>query len=78
MEESDAAKIKDVGSLGIICQLLQVDSGEAEKALCSRVVATRMEAVEKGHTVEQAQFGRDALCKVGQWRKEQGSLTHYT
>ena len=38
--------------------------GELERALCSRVVAAKGEVVEKGHTVEQAQYGRDALAKV--------------
>jgi len=28
------------------------------------VVAAKGEVVEKGHTVEQAQYGRDALAKV--------------
>jgi len=37
---------------------------ELERALCSRVVAAKGEVVEKGHTVEQAQYGRDALAKV--------------
>ena len=37
---------------------------ELEKALCSRVVAAKGEVVEKGHTVEQAKYGRDALAKV--------------
>ena len=39
-------------------------AGELERALCSRVVAAKGEVVEKGHTVEQAQYGRDALAKV--------------
>jgi len=38
--------------------------GELERALCSRVVAAKGEVVEKGHTVEQAMYGRDALAKV--------------
>ena len=37
---------------------------ELERALCSRVVAAKGEVVEKGHTVEQAKYGRDALAKV--------------
>ena len=39
-------------------------AGELERALCSRVVAAKGEVVEKGHTVEQAKYGRDALAKV--------------
>lgn len=41
-----------------------VFAGELDRALCSRVVAAKGEVVEKGHTVEQAQFGRDALAKA--------------
>jgi len=44
---------------------LLADTGELERALCSRVVAAKGEVVEKGHTAEQAQYGRDALAKVG-------------
>ena len=44
--------------------LCAVCPGELERALCSRVVAAKGEVVEKGHTVEQAQYGRDALAKV--------------
>jgi len=38
--------------------------GELGRALCSRVVAAKGEVLEKGHTVEQAKYGRDALAKV--------------
>ena len=38
--------------------------GELGRALCSRVVAAKGEVLEKGHTVEQAQYGRNALAKV--------------
>jgi myosin heavy subunit len=43
---------------------LSCDESDLDKALCSRVVAARGEVVEKGHTLEQAQFGRDAFAKV--------------
>jgi myosin-1 len=47
-----------------LSSLLELDEGETERALCSRVVAARGEVIEKGHTVEQALYGRDALSKV--------------
>jgi len=46
------------------CGIFLVFAGELDRALCSRVVAAKGEVVEKGHTVEQAQFGRDALAKA--------------
>lgn len=63
-EEKDDAQVKDRKVLHNIAMLLEVDEAEAEKALCSRVVAAKNEVVEKGHTIEQARFGRDALSKV--------------
>ena len=64
VEENDDARIKDSSALNIVSNLLAVDYAEAEKALCSRVVATRGEVMEKGHTVEQAAYGKDAFAKV--------------
>ncbi|ESO12657.1 hypothetical protein HELRODRAFT_187944 [Helobdella robusta] len=64
LAENDDAKIKDKKILKNIASLLNVDSTEAEKALCSRVVAAKGERVEKGHTVEQAAYGRDAFAKA--------------
>ena len=64
VESNDEASIQDRSSLSTLAQLLEVDEEAAEKALCSRVVATRMEVMEKGHTVEQALHGRDAFAKV--------------
>jgi len=60
----EVAKVKDSEPLNNIAHLLEVDVVEAEKTLCSRVVATKGEVMEKGHTIEQAQFGRDAFAKV--------------
>ncbi|KAK2160949.1 hypothetical protein LSH36_124g01005 [Paralvinella palmiformis] len=64
VESNDEASIQDRSSLSTLAQLLEVDEEAAEKALCSRVVATRMEVMEKGHTVEQALHGRDAFAKA--------------
>lgn len=64
MTEKDDAQIKDRRLLSTIATLLSVNSSDAEKALCSRVVAARGDVVEKGHTLEQARYGRDAFSKV--------------
>lgn len=64
VDENDEARVKNSGVLRHITSLLQVDEGELERALCSRVVAARGDVLEKGHTVEQARFGRDALAKA--------------
>ena len=61
MEE---AKVKDMGALRSVASLLEVDEREAEKALCSRVVAARGEVMQKGHNLQQAQYGKDAFSKV--------------
>lgn len=62
--EKDDARVKDRRLLETISSLLSVDGKEAEKTLCSRVVAARGEVVEKGHTLEQALYGRDAFAKA--------------
>ena len=64
VEQGDESSIADGAKLSYMAQLLGVDEKEAEKALCSRVVAARGEVMEKGHTLEQAQYGRDAFAKV--------------
>lgn len=60
----EEAKIKDSDALGNISSLLEVDDSEVRKALCTRVVATKGEVMEKGHTISQAAFGRDAFSKA--------------
>ena len=64
VECNDEASIQDKAGLNTLAHLLEVDEEAAEKALLSRVVATHMEVMEKGHTVEQALYGRDAFAKV--------------
>jgi len=63
-EEKDQAKIKNSKTLQDIAELLEVDASDAEKAICSRVVAGGKQVVEKGHSIEEAKFGRDAFAKV--------------
>lgn len=62
--DSDAAEIANKDLLSRVSGLLSCDPQEAEKTLCSRVVAARGEVMEKGHTIEQAQYGRDSFAKV--------------
>ncbi len=65
IEKNDEAQLKERGGIHSLAALLSVDETNAEKALCSRVVAAKGEVMEKGHTLEQARYGRDALAKVG-------------
>lgn len=63
-KEGEESGIANQTTLDAVSQLLEVDEKEAEKAVCSRVVAAKGEVMEKGHTLEQAQYGRDAFAKV--------------
>lgn len=69
VEAGEAVKISDCDLLQQISHLLSCDLQETEKTLCSRVVAARGEVMEKGHTLEQAQYGRDAFAKVSSRQK---------
>ena len=62
--EEDQAIVEDKVVLATVATLLNSTVEEVEKALCYRVVAARGEVMEKGHTLEDAYYGRDALCKV--------------
>ena len=53
-----------MGALRSVASLLEVDERETEKALCSRVVAARGEVMQKGHNLQQAQYGKDSFSKV--------------
>jgi myosin-1 len=46
---------------------------EVEKSLLYRIVAARGEVMEKGHSLDDAYYGRDALCKV--WQEHSNSET---
>ncbi|ESN98581.1 hypothetical protein HELRODRAFT_192996 [Helobdella robusta] len=63
-EVGDDARIQNRNLVTTVSQLLSVEPSETEKALCKRVVATKGEVVEKGHTTDQAKFGRDAFAKA--------------
>ena len=64
VDAADKAQIKDADTLKAVAHLLDVDEKDAERALCSRVVAAKGDVMEKGHTIEQAGYGRDAFAKV--------------
>ena len=50
--------------MNTIASLLAVQPSELIDALCSRVIATRSDVVQKRHSAEQAYYGRDAFAKV--------------
>lgn len=47
-----------------VAKLLDVSEGELSTALTERVIAAKGEIMQKSHTAEQAEYGRDALAKV--------------
>lgn len=57
--------MKDPEQLSAMAELLDINRENLEKSLCHRVIAARGEVMEKGHTEEQAYYGRDAFAKVG-------------
>ncbi|KAL3198039.1 hypothetical protein MRX96_044536, partial [Rhipicephalus microplus] len=60
--EEDQAKIK--GSLKQLSQLLSVSEKDLSQALCHRVIAAGGEVMQKGHTLTEAIYGRDAFAKT--------------
>lgn len=63
-KQHDQARIKNNDVVGVIAKLLASSQDEVEKALCFRVVAARGEVVEKGHSVKEAMYARDAFAKA--------------
>lgn len=63
--ENDEVMTEDKGLLSTLAKLLNSTVEEIKKALLYRIVAARGEIMEKGHSVDEAYYGRDALCKVG-------------
>ena len=57
--------MKGGDSLANAAMLLSVSKADLERALTHRVVAARGDVVEKGHTVEHAEYAKDAFAKVG-------------
>lgn len=62
--EEDEVAIVDKDLLSTVATLLNSTIEEIEKSLLYRIVAARGEVMEKGHSLEEAYYGRDALCKV--------------
>lgn len=63
-EHHETVKVKNHKVIEYVADLLQVDVGEVEKAMSTRVVAANREVVEKGHNLEQARHAKDAFAKV--------------
>ena len=63
-EDKDSCQVSNTEEQEILSKLLGVSKEALEKALCFRVVAARGEVMEKGHTKQQAYYGRDAFAKV--------------
>ena len=68
--ENDQAVVSDREGLASSAKLLGVTKEDLSKALCYRVVAARGEAIEKGHSIKDALYGKDGLCKVNDLRVE--------
>ncbi|NWR80288.1 MYO1A protein, partial [Centropus unirufus] len=59
----EACSVTEPQELREICQLIGLDPGTLEQALCSRTVKARDEMVLTSLTVPQGYYGRDALAK---------------
>ncbi|XP_058678073.1 unconventional myosin-Ia isoform X1 [Ammospiza caudacuta] len=59
----EACSISEPQELREICELIGLDPGRLERALCSRTVKARDETVLTTLTVPQGYYGRDALAK---------------
>ncbi|XP_038020347.1 unconventional myosin-Ia isoform X1 [Motacilla alba alba] len=59
----EACSISEPQELREICELIGLDPGTLERALCSRTVKARDETVLTTLTVPQGYYGRDALAK---------------
>ncbi|NXK43291.1 MYO1A protein, partial [Piprites chloris] len=59
----EACSIAEPRELQEICELIGLDPGTLEQALCSRTVKARNETVLTTLTVPQGYYGRDALAK---------------
>lgn len=63
-DDHDMAGVADRKLLSNIASLLSVKPEELQKTLCSRVIAAGGQVVEKGLTVSDAMYARDAYAKV--------------
>lgn len=63
-EGQDNVIVTDPDLVNTIAGLLACSPEILEKALCFRTVGNKLLVVEKGHTLEQANYGRDAFAKA--------------
>ncbi|XP_077979161.1 unconventional myosin-Id-like [Glandiceps talaboti] len=63
-EDRETSHVVNRELLVTIAKLLVLSPDEIEKALCHRIVAARGEVMEKSHTKEDAEYGRDAFAKA--------------
>lgn len=63
--EGEVVQIQSIEAVNHIAELTATDPDNVSKSLLYRTVATGGgEVIEKGHTEQDACFGRDAFCKV--------------
>lgn len=63
--------------VSVIRELLSTKEENVEKALLYRTVATGRDVIEKQHTVQEANYGRDALAKVISVKTEKFTLQQF-
>ncbi|KAI5745228.1 hypothetical protein M8J76_009372 [Diaphorina citri] len=63
-EESGNVSVNKSDSLTKASKLLAVEEEELTQALTERVIAARGEIMQKAHTQQEAEYGRDALAKA--------------
>ena len=63
-DDHDIAGVADRKLLSNIASLLSVKPEELQQTLCTRVIAAGGQVVEKGLTVSDAMYARDAYAKV--------------
>lgn len=64
ISSEDSTEIKTPKELDAVARLLRVTESDLSAALTARVIAARGEVMQKTHTTNQAETGRDALAKV--------------
>lgn len=65
IDDKEEVVVRDRSVVRDISTLLSVSEEDLTKALCYRVIAAGGNVVEKGLTVPQAYYARDAFAKVG-------------
>lgn len=73
----DLALVKDKRLLRDIAGLVSVTTDSLEKTLTHRVIAAGGNVVDKGLTVSEAYYARDAFAKVRQTDQKYGGLVTF-